>query len=46
MNILADKLKLRRKECGLSQTELAVGICEKSQISKMEKKTICSMSFS
>lgn len=37
MNMLAEKLKLRRKELGLSQQSLAEGICEQSQISKVER---------
>lgn len=34
---IADKLKTKRKEFGLSQSELAEGICEQSQISKIER---------
>lgn len=34
---IADKLKTKRKEYGLSQSELAEGICEQSQISKIER---------
>ena len=37
MNILAEKLRLKRKELGLSQQSLAKGICEQSQISKIER---------
>ncbi|HFI0394151.1 TPA: helix-turn-helix domain-containing protein [Streptococcus suis] len=37
MNLLAEKLKLKRKELGLSQQSLAEGICEQSQISKIER---------
>ncbi|MBZ4299141.1 XRE family transcriptional regulator, partial [Streptococcus pneumoniae] len=32
MNILAEKLRSKRKELGLSQQSLAKGICEQSQI--------------
>jgi putative transcriptional regulator plcR len=34
---IAEKLKLKRKEKGLSQQKLAEGICEQSQISKIER---------
>ncbi|HFH9840302.1 TPA: helix-turn-helix domain-containing protein [Streptococcus suis] len=37
MNLLAEKLRLKRKELGLSQQALATGICEQSQISKIER---------
>lgn len=37
MNILAEKLRSKRKELGLSQQSLAKGICEQSQISKIER---------
>ncbi|HFI0694225.1 TPA: helix-turn-helix domain-containing protein [Streptococcus suis] len=37
MNLLAEKLRLKRKELGLSQQSLAEGICEQSQISKIER---------
>ena len=37
MNILAEKFRLKRKELGLSQQTLAEGICEQSQISKIER---------
>lgn len=35
--LLATKLRNRRKELGLSQAELALGICEQGQISRIEK---------
>lgn len=35
--LLATKLRNRRKELGLSQAELASGICEQGQISRIEK---------
>ncbi|HEM4425056.1 TPA: helix-turn-helix transcriptional regulator [Streptococcus suis] len=37
MNLLAEKFRLKRKELGLSQQILAEGICEQSQISKIER---------
>ncbi|HFU3946243.1 TPA: helix-turn-helix domain-containing protein [Streptococcus suis] len=37
MNMLGEKLRLRRKELKLSQKTLAEGICEQSQISKIER---------
>ena len=37
MNILGEKFKLQRKKLGLSQKSLAEGICEQSQISKIER---------
>lgn len=37
MNMLAEKLRAKRKELGLSQKALSKGICEQSQISKMER---------
>ncbi|SDB07279.1 DNA-binding transcriptional regulator, XRE-family HTH domain [Streptococcus henryi] len=37
MNMLAEKFRLKRKELGLSQRSLAEGICEQSQISKIER---------
>ncbi|CIS71857.1 transcriptional activator [Streptococcus pneumoniae] len=37
MNTLAEKFRLKRKELGLSQQTLAEGICEQSQISKIER---------
>ena len=37
MNILAEKFRVKRKELGLSQQTLAEGICEQSQISKIER---------
>lgn len=37
MNILAEKFRAKRKELGLSQQNLAEGICEQSQISKIER---------
>lgn len=37
MNMLAEKLKLKRKELGLSQKSRAEGICEQSQISEVER---------
>lgn len=37
MNILAEKLRSKRKELGLSQQSLTKGICEQSQISKIER---------
>ncbi|EGP65562.1 conserved domain protein, partial [Streptococcus mitis SK1080] len=36
MNTLAEKFRLKRKELRLSQQTLAEGICEQSQISKIE----------
>lgn len=36
-NNIAEKLKLKRKEKGFSQQKLAKGICEQSQISKIER---------
>lgn len=36
---MAEKLRLKRKELGLSQQSLAKGICEQSQISKIERGT-------
>lgn len=35
--MLAEKFRLKRKELGLSQHSLAEGICEQSQISKIER---------
>ena len=35
--MLSEKLRLKRKELGLSQQSLAEGICEQSQISKIER---------
>ncbi|HFH9837056.1 TPA: helix-turn-helix domain-containing protein [Streptococcus suis] len=37
MNMLGEKFRLRRKELKLSQKALAEGICEQSQISKIER---------
>lgn len=37
MSILSDKLKSKRKEKGFSQKTLSEGICEQSQISKIER---------
>ncbi|MEY8463449.1 helix-turn-helix domain-containing protein [Streptococcus merionis] len=37
MSMVAEKLRLKRKELGLSQKVLAEGICEQSQISKIER---------
>ena len=37
MTILAEKFRIKRKELGLSQHVLAEGICEQSQISKIER---------
>lgn len=37
MTTLAEKFRLKRKELGLSQQTLAKGICEQSQISKIER---------
>lgn len=37
MNTLAEKFRLKRKELRLSQQALAEGICEQSQISKIER---------
>lgn len=37
MTILAEKFRLKRKELGLSQQTLAEGLCEQSQISKIER---------
>ena len=37
MNMLSEKLRLKRKELGFSQQALANGICEQSQISKIER---------
>lgn len=37
MNTLSEKFRLKRKELGLSQKTLAEGICEQSQISKIER---------
>lgn len=37
MNTLAEKFRLKRKELSLSQQTLAEGICEQSQISKIER---------
>ena len=37
MSTFSEKFKLQRKELGLSQKVLAEGICEQSQISKIEK---------
>lgn len=37
MNTLAEKFRLKRKELRLSQQTLAEGICEQSQISKIER---------
>ncbi|MBF0786905.1 MULTISPECIES: helix-turn-helix domain-containing protein [unclassified Streptococcus] len=38
MEIIAEKLKFKRKELKLTQQELAEGICEQSQVSKIERK--------
>ncbi|HEL2108239.1 TPA: helix-turn-helix transcriptional regulator [Streptococcus suis] len=38
MNTLSEKFRLKRKELGLSQKTLAEGICEQSQISKIERR--------
>lgn len=35
--LLATRMRSRRKELGLSQVELASGICEQGQISKIER---------
>ncbi|MDH7668825.1 helix-turn-helix transcriptional regulator, partial [Streptococcus pneumoniae] len=37
MSTLAEKFRLKRKELRLSQQTLAEGICEQSQISKIER---------
>ncbi|HFU4115566.1 TPA: helix-turn-helix domain-containing protein [Streptococcus suis] len=37
MSKLAEKFRIKRKELGLSQQTLAEGICEQSQISKIER---------
>ncbi|HEM3561906.1 TPA: helix-turn-helix transcriptional regulator [Streptococcus suis] len=37
MSKLAEKFRIKRKELGLSQQTLALGICEQSQISKIER---------
>lgn len=37
MTLLAEKFRAKRKELGLSQQNLAEGICEQSQISKIER---------
>ncbi|WP_156011064.1 helix-turn-helix domain-containing protein [Streptococcus ruminantium] len=37
MSTLAEKFRTKRKELGLSQQNLAEGICEQSQISKIER---------
>ena len=37
MNMLAEKFRSKRKELGFSQKTLAEGICEQSQISKIER---------
>lgn len=37
MNTFAEKFRLKRKELRLSQQTLAEGICEQSQISKIER---------
>ncbi|MGT2785509.1 helix-turn-helix domain-containing protein [Streptococcus merionis] len=37
MNMVAEKFRLKRKELGLSQKVLSEGICEQSQISKIER---------
>lgn len=37
MTILAEKFRSKRKELGLSQRVLAEGLCEQSQISKIER---------
>ena len=37
MTTLAEKFRLKRKELGLSQSSLAEGLCEQSQISKIER---------
>ena len=37
MDILSGKFRTKRKELGLSQQTLAEGICEQSQISKIER---------
>ena len=37
MNTLAEKFRLKTKELRLSQQTLAEGICEQSQISKIER---------
>ncbi|MEG3241454.1 helix-turn-helix transcriptional regulator [Streptococcus suis] len=37
MKTLSEKFRLKRKELGLSQKTLAEGICEQSQISKIER---------
>ena len=37
MNTLAERFRLKRKELRLSQQTLAEGICEQSQISKIER---------
>lgn len=37
INMVAEKLRFKRKELKLSQKELANGICEQSQISKIER---------
>ncbi|MEG3257516.1 helix-turn-helix transcriptional regulator [Streptococcus suis] len=37
MSRLAEKFRLKRKELGLSQQTIAEGICEQSQISKIER---------
>lgn len=35
--LLASRMRSRRKELNLSQVELAAGICEQAQISKIER---------
>ncbi len=35
--LMASRLKMRRRALGLSQKELAQGICEQGQISRIEK---------
>ncbi|WP_153056007.1 helix-turn-helix transcriptional regulator, partial [Streptococcus suis] len=37
--LLATRLKNRRKELGWSQKELAEGVCDQGQISRIEKGT-------
>ena len=37
MTVLASRLRSRRLELGLSQADLAEGICEQGQISRIEK---------
>lgn len=41
MRILGDKLKQIRKARGMSQAELAKGICTQATISLIEKKNRC-----